>query len=223
MEAEAGKREVTRDRRPLCVITRPGPYYLIGLKCRPTLSHSLSPFPISSPAVSLSLFCSALFPFSPQLAQSSLMQHACSAPKKAGRSKSGVAKKGAGEGLASRGILKYLSEKMIFPHLAISAVRGSVFERSGNIFSFGRPARGPSPFSRSLSRDEALGVRSCMEKSSRGRRDSRFTYDSLRPPRKWKFFVEKKGATIWQGGGRSERNFVSRTFKIPEPANNGRD
>jgi len=31
----AGKREITGDRRPLCVITnRPGPYYLIGLKCK---------------------------------------------------------------------------------------------------------------------------------------------------------------------------------------------
>jgi hypothetical protein len=46
----AGKRQVTGDRRPLCVITnRPGPYYLIGLKCK---RSAFAPDRFLSPRVS---------------------------------------------------------------------------------------------------------------------------------------------------------------------------
>lgn len=61
--AEAYKRQVTRDHRPLCVITssiRSGAWYLIGLKCRPTLPFSLF---LSLPP-SFFHFPSALFPSS---------------------------------------------------------------------------------------------------------------------------------------------------------------
>lgn len=94
VEAEAGKREVTRDHRPLCVITSYPARTVLFNRAKvqahsSPLSLSLSfPFFLCPPRRSFSIaLLHRTSPLPPRLAQSSLMQHACSAPKKAGKVK----------------------------------------------------------------------------------------------------------------------------------------
>lgn len=128
--AEACKRQVTRDHRPLCVITssiQSGAWYLIGLKCRPTLPFSLflslppsfSHFPSALCPSSvhfssrISLFLSRPFSFSP-------IREIFVDETKTGREKRQGLKRDVAKGriediFVRSGMPKYLTEKMISP------------------------------------------------------------------------------------------------------------
>lgn len=160
MEAEAGKRQVTRDHRPLCVITSYPARTVLFNRAKvqaQSLFLSFLAGPVSLPVA----LPPGAFPLRPRTI---FVDAAC--VQQRSEKKSGKVKKRCSEkaGLPFPGLLKHLSEKMIFPHFAISMVgedaARAFFGRSGNIspfFSFGRPPRRlerPS-FSQSLSGDGA--------------------------------------------------------------------
>lgn len=157
--AEACKRQVTRDHRPLCVITssiRSGAWYLIGLKCRPTLPFSLFlslppsffHFPSALHPPSSSIFHRESLSFSHTLSFSPI--HEILVDDETGRGKRQGRKRGVAKGRNRRylrsGMPKYLTEKMISPHLDFSHCPGTALPRWGWIRFLVEPEATSSPF-----------------------------------------------------------------------------
>lgn len=198
--ADACKRQVTRDHRPLCVITssiRSGAWYLIGLKCTPTLPFSLLlsllpsffHFPFHAPP--LFVHFSSRIPLSLSLPLGHLSlpstwnvrwwnEHG---PRKAARSRTRCSeRRGRIEILVRSGMPKYLTEKMISPHLDSSHCLGTArYTRRGWIRFFVEPEPFPPlSFEILVPRFRKPAPRSLLLVSSR-REEGRFHDSFLRP------------------------------------------